>query len=138
MNNPADALEREQIDAVLRLAAAQVRDDRRPLAEVVADGWLRQLDADDHAERTVADLCGALLSHWQFGATRRPGRPKMRVLSPSLAEHGWSSRHSVIEIVNDDMPFLVDSTTAEINRQGLTLHLFVHPIYDVERDADGA
>src|SRR5678816_914147 len=124
MNHPADALEREQIDAVLRLAAAQVNDDGRPLAEVVADGWLRQLDADDHAERTVADLCGALLSHWQFGATRRPGRPKIRVLSPSLAEHGWSSRHSVIEIINDDMPFLVDSTTAEINRQGLTLHLF--------------
>ena len=59
-------MEREQIDAVLRLAAAQVSDDRQPLTEVVADGWLRQLDADDHAERTAADVCGALLSHWQF------------------------------------------------------------------------
>ena len=54
-----------------------------------------------------------------------------------MAEHGWASRHSVIEIVNDDMPFLVDSTTMEINRQGLTLHLIVHPIFAVERDADG-
>ena len=137
MNTPADALAREQIDAVLRLAAAQPNGDRQPLSEVVAEGWFRQLDADDLAERTLPDLCGALLSHWQFGATRRPGQPKVRVLSPSLAEHGWSSRHSVIEIVNDDMPFLVDSTTAEINRQGLTLHLIVHPIYDVERDAQG-
>ena len=51
---------------MLRLAAAQVSDDRQPLTEVVADGWLRELDADDHAERTAADLCGALLSHWQF------------------------------------------------------------------------
>ncbi len=59
-------MEREQIDAVLRLAAAQVSDDRQPLTEVVADGWLRELDADDHAERTAADVCGALLSHWQF------------------------------------------------------------------------
>ena len=137
MNTPADALEREQIEAVLRLAAAQPNGDRQPLSEVVAEGWFRQLDADDQAERALPDLCGALLSHWQFGATRRPGQPKVRVLSPSLAEHGWSSRHSVIEIVNDDMPFLVDSTTAEINRQGLTLHLIVHPIYDVERDAEG-
>jgi glutamate dehydrogenase len=137
MNSPGDALEREQIDAALRLAAAQASEDRQPLTEAVAEGWFRQLDADDQAERTLPDLCGALLSLWHFGAARRPGRPKMRVLSPSLAEHGWSSRHSVIEIVNDDMPFLVDSTTAEINRQGLTLHLIVHPIYDVDRDAEG-
>jgi glutamate dehydrogenase len=46
--------------------------------------------------------------------------------------------NSVIEIVNDDMPFLVDSTTAEINRQGLTLHLIAHPIFAVERAADGS
>ena len=77
MNTPADALQREQIDAVLRLAAAQPNGAGRPLSEAVADGWLRQLDADDQAERTVPDLCGALLSHWQFGATRRPDdRPR--------------------------------------------------------------
>jgi NAD-specific glutamate dehydrogenase len=50
---------------------------------------------------------------------------------------GWSSRHTVIEIVNDDMPFLVDSTTMEINRRGASLHLIVHPIFAVERDGDG-
>src|SRR6185369_1356253 len=61
----------------------------------------------------------------------------VRVLSPTVAEHGWASRHTVIEIVNDDMPFLVDSTSAEINRQGLSLHLIVHPVFGVERDAGG-
>ena len=45
MNTPADALAREQIDAVLRLAAAQPSGGRQPLSEVVADGWFRQLDA---------------------------------------------------------------------------------------------
>ena len=110
---------------------------QRPQFEAFAREYFRRLDADDLAERTPEDLCGALLSHWQFGAARVPGRPKVRVLSPTVAEDGWASRHSVIEIVNDDMPFLVDSTTMEINRQGLTLHLIVHPIFAVERDADG-
>ena len=59
----------------------------------------------------------------QFGAARSADWPKVRVLSPTVAEQGWASRHSVIEIVNDDMPFLVDSATAEIHRQGLALHL---------------
>ncbi len=55
-----------------------------------------------------------------------------------MAENGWAARHTVLEIVNDDMPFLVDSVTMEINRQGLTLHLLVHPIFAVERNADGS
>ncbi|HYN60592.1 MAG TPA: NAD-glutamate dehydrogenase, partial [Rubrivivax sp.] len=79
----------------------------------------------------------ALLSCWQFAAQRTPGAAKLRVISPALAEDGWASRHSVIEVVNDDMPFLVDTTTMEINRQGLTLHLIVHPVLVVQRDAQG-
>ncbi|MBT9457319.1 MAG: NAD-glutamate dehydrogenase [Burkholderiaceae bacterium] len=138
MNASTDALRRETIDTVLALASGRLSAEQRPLLDSFAREYFRQVDADDLAERSPEDLCGALLSHWQFGAQRMPGRPKVRVLSPSVAEHGWASRHSVLEIINDDMPFLVDSTTTEINRQGLTLHLIVHPIFAVERDAAGA
>jgi glutamate dehydrogenase len=137
MNTSTDALRRERIDAVLALAVAHVDAALRPMIEGFAREYFHQVDTDDLAEHTPEDLCGVLLSHWQWGATRAAGRPKVRVLSPTVAEHGWASRHSVIEIVNDDMPFLVDSTAAEINRQGLTLHLIVHPIFAVERGADG-
>ncbi len=138
MSDSTDALRRETIEAVLALAAARLNAGQRPQVEVFAREYFRHLDADDLAERTAEDLCGALLSQWQFGASRAAGQPKVRVLSPAMAENGWASRHSVIEIVNDDMPFLVDSTTTEINRQGLTLHLIAHPIFAVERDAGGA
>ncbi len=137
MNFATDALRRERTEAATALAAERLDPAQRPLLDGFAREWFRQLDADDIAERAPEDLSGALLSHLQFGAARAAGRPKVRVLSPSVDEHGWSSRHSVIEIVNDDMPFLVDSTTAEINRQGLTLHFIVHPIFAVERTADG-
>ena len=40
--------------------------------------------------------------------------PKIRVFNPRTEEHGWSSPHTVIEMVNDDMPLLVDSITMEI------------------------
>src|SRR5205814_1455430 len=53
-------------------------------------------------------------------------------------EHGWQSTHTVVEIVNDDMPFLVDSVTMEVNRHASTLHLILHPILAVQRGADGA
>ncbi|MCB1720031.1 MAG: NAD-glutamate dehydrogenase, partial [Candidatus Competibacteraceae bacterium] len=61
----------------------------------------------------------------------------VRAYNPSFDEHGWQSTHSVIEIVTDDMPFLVDSVIMELNRQGLRVHLIVHPIFQCQRDANG-
>ncbi len=61
----------------------------------------------------------------------------MRVFNPSIEEHGWQSTHTVVEIVNDDMPFLVDSVTTEVNRSGLALHLLLHPVLLNRRDAAG-
>jgi glutamate dehydrogenase len=127
----------ERVAAVLALAAdRQAPADRQPIAGF-AHEYFRQVDVDDLSERTAEDLLGALLSHWQFGAQRKPGMPKVRVFSPSPGEDGWGSRHSVVQVVNDDMPFLVDSVSMEIARQGLGIHLTIHPIYAVERDAQG-
>ncbi len=44
---------------------------------------------------------------------------------------------SVLEIVNDDMPFLVDSVIGELAERGLEVQFVVHPIFSVERDTDG-
>jgi glutamate dehydrogenase len=138
MDAATDISRRERIGEIVEAAAARLPGERRGVFAAFARDWCGQLDADDVAERAVDDLAGALLSHWQLGAQRTPGTAKVRVLSPTMADHGWNARHSVVEIVNDDMPFLVDSATAEINRQGLTLHLIVHPVYAVARDAQGA
>jgi glutamate dehydrogenase len=43
----------------------------------------------------------------------------------------------VIEIVTDDMPFLVNSVSMELNRHGLTYHLIVHPIMHIRRNNRG-
>ena len=137
MTATPQALQHERTDAVLALAAARLTPAQRPAIEAFGREYFRRLDTEDLLARTPEDLLGALLSHWQFGAKRKPGQTLVRVLSPSVADNGWASRHSVIDIVNDDMPFLVDTTTMEINRQGLTLHLIVHPIFAVERDAQG-
>ena len=138
MDVSTENLRRERLDEMLAVAATRLSPERQPTFTAFARECLALLDDDDLVHRSADDLAGAMLSHWQFGATRAPGRPKVRALSPTLADDGWVSRHSVIEIVNDDMPFLVDSTTLEIHRQGLTLHLIVHPILAVRRDAAGA
>ena len=85
MSNPDNAVRSEWLDNVLALAEPHVPAERRPMFDVFARENSRQLDADDLAERTPEDLLGALLSHWQFGASARDrGRPKVRVFSPAV------------------------------------------------------
>lgn len=125
-----------------RIAAVVARaESREAPADVPLDTFSReyfaQVDVEDLDERTPEDLLGALLSHWQFASQRQPGAPKVRVFSPSPGADGWGSRHTIVQVVNDDMPFLVDSVSLEIARQGLALHLIVHPIFAVRRDEKG-
>ena len=70
--------------------------------------YYANVDPEDIATRDPASLAAAALSHLQFARQRR-GRALVRVFNPTLREHGYSSPHTVIEMVNDDMPFLVDS-----------------------------
>ena len=96
-----------------------------------------QVDAEDLGARAPEDLYGAGMAHLAFARRFATGTPKLRVYNPRTEEHGWSSPHTVVEIVNDDMPFLVDSVTMELNRQGRTLHLLVHPLVKTVRDEEG-
>ena len=94
------------------------------------------MDTDDLEDRSI-DAYGAAVSHWNFAARRQPGERKIRIYNPVFEEHGWQSTHTVVEMVNDDMPFLVDSTRMEINRQGYAIHMILHPLMKVRRDAEG-
>ncbi len=127
----------QRLEEVLRLVQAKIPADQRNTLSAFVLRYYGQVDPEDLAERSPADLYGAALSHWNFAHRRDPAHAKVRVFNPSIEEHGWQSTHTIIEIVNDDMPFLVDSVAMEVNRQGLTLHLIIHPIVAVVRGADG-
>ena len=137
MTSSPEADKAGRLSAVAALIEQRVERGERGALLTFAASYFERIDPEDISARDVDDLYGALLSHWQLAQRREPSKPKIRVSNPVAGEHGWSSRHTVIEIVNDDMPFLVDTASMEVNRQGLTLHLIVHPIFAVERDAGG-
>ena len=95
----------ERLGEVVQLIEAKVADAAavQQLGEFVRQ-YFGQVDTEDLAERQPADLYGAALSHWSFARKREPGQTKVRVFNPSIAEHGWQSTHTIIEIVKDDMP----------------------------------
>ncbi len=101
--------------------------------------YYRHVAPEDISERSDVDVYGALASHWKLAANRPQGTAQVRVFTPTLSEHGWSAGgHSVVEVVIDDMPFLVDSLTMELSRQLRDVHAVIHPHFDVLRDITGA
>ncbi|MGB5063221.1 MAG: NAD-glutamate dehydrogenase, partial [Candidatus Competibacter sp.] len=125
------------IERVTELMRERLPEPAVDIAQSFVRHYYAWVAAEDLAERDPEDLYGAVLSHWNLSRQRRPGIPIIRVYNPSFEEHGWQCTHTVVEIVTDDMPFLVDSMTMELNRHGLTVHQVIHPVLRVARDAAG-
>ncbi|WP_328399991.1 NAD-glutamate dehydrogenase [Streptomyces sp. NBC_00390] len=92
---------------------------------------------EDLTDRDPVDIFGAALSHYRLAENRPQGTANVRVHTPTVEENGWTSSHSVVEVVTDDMPFLVDSVTNELSRQGRGIHVVIHPQLVVRRDLTG-
>ncbi len=100
--------------------------------------YFENADPDEIAALSPATLYAIANAHWRLlDAPRAAQSAKVRVFNPTLAEDGFVSEHTVVQIVHDDMPFLVDSVTMAINRGNRTAHWIVHPLMRVERDAQG-
>ena len=130
-------LESELIDTVCE----RVRE-RLPAGQVApCEAFVRQyyqwVPAEDLADRNALDLYGAAVAHWNLAQQRAPGESKVRVYNPDFEQHGWQSPHTLIEIVSDDMPFIVDSVTMQLGRLGYGIDLVIHPVIRVRRDGGG-
>ena len=130
-------LEAELIDALCARIREEVPDDDASMVAEFARQYYHWVPPDDLAGREPKDLYGAALSHWELARTRAPGEAKVRVYNPDPERDGWSSDHTVIEIVSDDMPFVVDSVTMALVREGYTIDLVIHPVITVRRDREG-
>ena len=86
---------------------------------------------EDLIQRSPDELYASILSLWNF--CQKPvscSQGYVRVSNPTIEEHGWQSKHTVIELLYSDMPFMVDSIRMELNRLGLNSYLMIHqPFY---------
>ena len=146
------SLERDKTDKVAAVAAAG-RDVASELGQdpdaVSTFMWhyFRHVDPADLTDRTVPDLLAVVENHYRAALVREPGQDVVRVVGPrSLDEEspgagrdggGAVGGATVLQVVTDDLPFLVDSVTMEVLRQGWTIREVFHPQFLVLRDGDG-
>lgn len=131
------AVSLEQRDALLAAGAGRAEGmDPDEVLALLSAFW-RDLSTETLATLRPEDLLGAALSHRQLAAQRRPGETRVRVFTPTVETDGWGTRNTVVQVVIDDMPFLVDSVSAALMDAGANVRFVTHPQMTVERDPDG-
>ncbi len=80
-----------------------------------------------------AELAALAIGHLRLAEVRPPGSASVDVHRPADGRGG----RAIVRVVTDDMPYLVDSVTAEVVRQGIDLAHVVHPVVVVRRDLTG-
>jgi glutamate dehydrogenase len=124
-----ERLARTRVNAAAKL----LHGDRGGAPESFAALLFGRVAPEDLARYEAAEIAALVRDAYAFLASRKAGAAKVRFESPDAAGDHLKSI-SVIEIVNDDMPFLVDSVMGELNERGLAVRLVAHPILSVARD----
>jgi glutamate dehydrogenase len=93
----------------------------------------RHHERDADPERVLAEIRGA----YTLMASRGRDPAAVRAFNPSASADGYESVGSVVETATDDLPFLVDSVTAELEARRLVVRRVMHPILGTERSGDG-
>jgi glutamate dehydrogenase len=126
-----------KLAAVGEIGAARLGKAEWAKFSAALDRIYENVSPDEVVDADAEHLYGAALALWKLGAKRQPDTPRVRIYNPRMTEHGWESAHSVLEVINDDMPFLVDSVTAFLTERSVGIHTLLHPMLTVERDAKG-
>ncbi len=109
---------------------------RRRLAAQLLRGWRVSLPTAEWHAVGAASLRSAAEAQLDFGARRLPRQTLLRISSPPMDSSAGRS-YSVVELVTDDMPFLVDTLYLVLGEAGYAVQLISHPILGAVRGANG-
>src|ERR1700674_3796656 len=116
------------VNTVCERVRAPLPERQAQMCEAFVRQYYHWVPAEDLADRGPLELYGAAVAHWNLAQQRTPGQAKVHVYNPDIERHAWQSPHTVVEIVSDEMPFVVESVTMELGRQGYGIDLVIHPV----------
>ncbi|NNL66469.1 MAG: NAD-glutamate dehydrogenase, partial [Myxococcales bacterium] len=120
----------QALDRLIETTGASLKGRRRALFAEFAARFL--LGHDTHPTGGEALLAGLALEAFEWSWQRAPGEVKVRVLNPEDR-----LGHTVIEVVQQDRPFIVDTLRLVLARLGVQERLVIHPVVKLQRDAAG-
>lgn len=124
-------------NALIESIHQSLKGESEALADFTREFYLRGA-AEDLVNYSKDELTAFARHAWNDFQTHRKGTHRVSVVNPAFKADGQlAGELTVVEVVNDNMPFLVDSVMAELQESRLEVNLVLHPIFNVERDASG-
>jgi len=133
-NTPVAGFSLEPVYAALRTrypTAGQAE------AVAFAADFYKRMEADEYPHHSAEEWAALAGDTLEFARSRKAGKANVRVFNPTAKANGWESPHTVVQIINDDMPFLVDTVTMALAEQGVGVHVLGHPVLRFGRDKAG-
>jgi glutamate dehydrogenase len=103
-----------------------------PLAKLL---W-QNVPSNDMAPFGLSEQMELTRQTMDLVSKRKPGTARISVFNPAIQD-GHSDQISVVQIINDDMPFLFDSTVSLMSEYDYQISLIAHPVISVERAPNG-
>ncbi|ALP39436.1 NAD-glutamate dehydrogenase [Aeromonas schubertii] len=125
------------LENVIQLVNQKLPNKSASLVERFVAKFYGNMGSDDLVDRNDSDLYGAAISLWNALNRRKETTPHIRVYNPELTRHGWQSPHTIVELIVQDSPFLVDSFRMALKRLGITAHMMLHQPLHLVRGKDG-
>ena len=129
-----DGLPSVILSNVAQLIEKKVPKATAPLVKKFAELLYNNISTLDLNHRNDSDMYGATLSLWNTLNDHQDDKPVIKVFNPQVSKNGWTSSHTIIEIIVRDMPFLVDSVRIALSRLHLTPHLMLNSPIKIIRD----
>jgi glutamate dehydrogenase len=92
---------------------------------------------DETPELSPEDFAAVLADFWKFGEVRQAGVEPMLRLVRAQGVDGRELNYDLLEILQEDAPFLVDSVMGELGEQGVSVRAMFHPVLSLERYGEG-
>lgn len=137
MKAKSEKNKQELLNEIKAAIASRVDKATAQRAAVFCDAFFRRVPITEVSKDSPDRVAAMVISQLQFLQKKVKGELSIRVFNPDKKRDGWDCQHTVVEISNDDMPFLVDTSSMAMHELNLGVHLTVHPVLDVERDAGG-
>jgi len=128
------AVDLEPIVAAMRKRLPKAR---HAEGEAFVNAFYHRMGEDELPQHSADGWAALAVDFLDFARARKAGTVLVRLYNPTKKSHGWETPHTVLQIANDDMPFLVDTVTMALAEQGVGVHVLGHPVVTFQRDKAG-
>lgn len=137
MTNTLSPQRIELLDALYERLTPHFPKDKQADLRVLIDNLFKHASMHDLVSYELTDLAGLVVSLWRTLQQHQSGHQQVAVFNPNVEENEWQSPHTIVTVLHEDVPFVIDSVRLTLNRLGVNIHTIFHASLGVARTKSG-